>query len=117
MDQRPDGVSRPALEEIRFMSEHMARTTSQPPSAVQVMALALRALQESEGVIARLKAELDQRRGTNVLLCMERDVAAAMQASADEAPGSVLRCTDTGREYEMTDRGWGLLADVDRPVI
>lgn len=57
------------------------------------------------GENARLKAELDVHQGRDVLLCMDRDAQAAMDASRNERPGTILRTTDTGIEYELDDGG------------
>lgn len=55
---------------------------------------------------ARLRAELDVHAGRNVLLCLDRDVQAAMRVSVLEPDGTILRTTDTGIEYELDGRLW-----------
>lgn len=54
-----------------------------------------------------LRAELAAQRGVTVLLCMERDMATARDvAAADADEGTVLRATDTGREWVFTAGAW-----------
>jgi hypothetical protein len=99
---------RTALTELREMAERMAKvnTTSQWPAADEVLRLALRALQESEGIIARQRAELDQHLDRSVSHCMERDLDDVMLACMGESPGSLIRTTDTGREFELAGGTW-----------
>jgi hypothetical protein len=108
VDQRAVPVSRPALTEIRKLAESFSARagTSDLWSAADVLALALRALQESEGIIARLKAELDAFNDRSVQHCMERDLANVIVASRDDPEGSMIRTTDTGRELVMAGRQW-----------
>lgn len=57
---------------------------------------------------ARLRAELDAAGHRTTLLCPAAAVAAAMNASRDEEPGTILRVTDQdGMEFELgKDRVW-----------
>jgi hypothetical protein len=101
-------MERSALTELRQMAERMAtvNTTSQWPAADEVMRLALRALQESEGIIARLRAELDAVHERTVFHCMSRDLDDVMLSTIGEQPGAIIRTTDTGQEYELSGGTW-----------
>lgn len=55
---------------------------------------------------ARLKAELDVHRDRIVLLCLDRNAEKAMSESRGERPGTILRTTDTGIEYELDGGLW-----------
>lgn len=56
--------------------------------------------------IAQLRAELDQYHGRQVIHCTDAQLDNAALASLDEADGTILRATDTGRELVMTGRTW-----------
>ena len=55
---------------------------------------------------ARLKAELDRYQGREVFYCTDANFPAALAAAPHAPIGSVVRATDTGREFELTPTGW-----------
>ena len=61
---------------------------------------------EQAAEIERLKAGLDGYQGRTVLHCTEAQMDTAALASLDEADGTILRATDTGRELVLADRTW-----------
>lgn len=64
---------------------------------------AIRALTEQ---VAQLRAQLDRYTGREVFYCTDANFPAAL-ASVGAAPvGTLVRATDTGREYELTPTGW-----------
>lgn len=101
---------RPNMTELRVMARLLARPASYPdniwPPADEVMQAALRALQESETIIARQRAELDSIAERTVYHCMERDLDDVMVTCMGEPDGVMIRTTDTGREFELTGRMW-----------
>ena len=64
-------------------------------------------LAEYRAEVARLRAEIDRRDSRTVHFCMARDVQLTMEFCRDAEQGTVIRCTDTGAEYAMTEDGWG----------
>lgn len=56
--------------------------------------------------VAALQSRLDFYEGRNVVHCMERNVDMAGQALLDEGDGTILRATDTGREWELRGGVW-----------
>jgi predicted ATPase len=68
--------------------------------------LASQAIAEAGAEIARLKAQLDRYQGREVFYCTDANAPFAL-ASVGAAPvGTVVRATDTGREWELTVTGW-----------
>jgi hypothetical protein len=74
----------------------------------QFCMLARQGLTEQAAEIARLKAELDAATPDRlVLMCMDRNLADAMNASRHEEPGTILRTTDTSKTWELgPDKTW-----------
>lgn len=68
--------------------------------------IALQVFAEYEAEIARLKAELDQRLHRNVLHVMERYARQAQESSMTEPEGTIMRATDTGREWVFAGGRW-----------
>lgn len=101
----PVSSDRPALHELRQMAQDMALSSSWP-LADEVLRLALRALQESEGIIARQRAELDAVTQRVVYHCLDRDLDDVMLTCMGESDGVILRTTDTGRELELAGSSW-----------
>lgn len=60
------------------------------------------ALAEQDNELARLRALT----AMPVLYVTEQHARQAMDASMGEAPGTILRCTDTGREWVLRDGSW-----------
>lgn len=56
--------------------------------------------------IAQLRAELDQYHGRQVIHCTDAQLDNAALSSLDEADGTILRATDTGRELIKTGGLW-----------
>lgn len=57
-------------------------------------------------IIAQLRGELDQYQGRQVIHCTDAQLDNAALASLDEADGTILRATDTGRELIKTGGLW-----------
>lgn len=70
--------------------------------------LALHVIADRDAVIARLREEMDAYDDHQTLHCLERDAARVMDASRHEAEGTVLRATDTGREWVLRAGMWEL---------
>lgn len=69
--------------------------------------MAGRVFAEYEGEIARLRAALDELRGTySTQFCMDRDLDMVISSSTDATEGDRIRATDTGREFVLRDGGW-----------
>lgn len=65
-----------------------------------------RALADKDLLIADLRTQLDESAGRMVHLCMDRDIAMMQASSGDVPEGSVLRTTDTGREFRREGGTW-----------
>lgn len=95
----------PRSEWDRIKRQHMPEILGSPvmhylvTGADQVIAY-----QHAE--ISRLQSELDAYTGRTVLHCTESGMDAAALASLDEADGTILRATDTGRELVLADHTW-----------
>lgn len=61
---------------------------------------------EQAAEIERLKGELDRYQGRAVLHCTEAAMDTAAMSSLDEADGTIIRATDTGRELVLIDHTW-----------
>lgn len=74
--------------------------------------LAFRALSIQDGMIARLKGELDGYQGHQVFFATEAHAIAIAAGSTEVSQpvspedGTVLRATDTGREWVYRDHAW-----------
>ena len=68
--------------------------------------IATAVIREQSAEIERLKGELDGYQGRAVLHCTEAAMDTAAMASLDEADGTVIRATDTGRELVLVDHTW-----------
>jgi len=63
-------------------------------------------IREQAAEIERLKGELDGYQGRAVLHCTQAQMDTAAMASLDEADGTIIRATDTGRELVLVDHTW-----------
>jgi hypothetical protein len=78
------------------------------PVARALRYIAERVFLEQDAQIARLRAELDTCQGRKVVHCMGEDAYQVMLDNGQEHPGTILRATDTGAEWEMAGDGWHL---------
>src|SRR5512142_329886 len=63
-------------------------------------------IRQLTGEIAELRAQLDaQHPEPPVICCMERDLGTAMAQAQHEIPGTVIRATDTLREWRKCKDG------------
>lgn len=90
-----------------YVSQHTAELLLDP--ALHALAHQARAVtREADAEIARLRAELDRYHGREVFYCTAGQAPAARSSLAPSAPpGSVVRATDTGQEWQLTpSRDW-----------
>jgi hypothetical protein len=59
---------------------------------------------------AELRTQLNQAQGTNLILCPEREVYRWQREAVDASPGTILRATDTGNEWEFDGLNWTVRA-------
>lgn len=82
------------------VSAELARVTAQRDQARRENA-------ELRAKVARLQAEVDEFRGYNVSLCMDRDTEEVFRQLRDEAAeGDVVQATDTGRRWVFRSFTW-----------
>lgn len=72
--------------------------------------LANAALGEADAEIARLRCELDRYLGRQVIHTTAANAAAlaSVPATTTDPPGTILRATDTGDEWELAPSGFWL---------
>lgn len=61
---------------------------------------------EAVAEINRLKAELDRYQGHHVMYCTEDQAADVLATVSDAGPGTIIRATDSGREWVLRGAGW-----------
>jgi hypothetical protein len=72
---------------------------------IDLLDRAIAAVADRDAEIARLKAELDNVKGTNVVHFYEAAVPAWRLAYDEEPAGTIARAADTGREWVKTAAG------------
>jgi hypothetical protein len=107
----PDSNALAQLQILRTRYERPENAGLRTTEATEAFRLAFRALADKDAEIARLKAQLDQARGTSVLLATQAHIEQMLLIGAGGAmdgvrDGTVLRATDTGAEYELRGGTW-----------
>lgn len=97
----PDGVPQQRCKELKQLRGQLAIAAGMLAGARHIQA-------ELTAENARLRAELDAAGRKSVLLCPASAMLDAMEASAGEESGTIIRATDEpGLEFELrSDRLW-----------
>jgi hypothetical protein len=97
-----------ALESWRTATRNHREFILTSPEGHAVHHQATAVINELTAAISDLMAQADEARGIQVILCTERDSDYAMIQNVDVPEGTVLRTTDTFREWVHggPDTGW-----------
>lgn len=97
-----DGLDR---DWYRVKGQHTVAILRDPVKYALVTA-ADQVIRQQAVQIAQLRAELDAYQGRQVIHCTDAQLDNAALSSLDEADGTILRATDTGRELIKTGGLW-----------
>ena len=102
----PEAAAAVAVTAFYAQNSRLAGEILTQPAAHAIATRASYAISALTAENARLRAELDRYQGRAVQHCTSANAAlAGAVAAADSPPGTILRATDTGQEWELTPTG------------